>query len=77
MAVGQEEVLPGLVIMEDQESEVMFPRRQVDPSANEEPGLTEAEAASDGGSVRIEGWDASSGSQVGSGSLFQQTRCQP
>lgn len=57
MSVGQEEVLPGLVIMEDQESEVMFPRLQVDLSANEELGLTEVEAASDGGSVRIEGWD--------------------
>ena len=63
--------------MEDQELEVAFLTLKVDPSANEEPGLTEAEAASDGGSVRIEGWNASSGSQVGSGWRFQQTRCQP
>ena len=28
-----------------------------DLTANEELGLTEVEAASDGGSVRIEGWD--------------------
>ena len=57
MAVGQEEVLPGLVIMEDQEPEVAFLTLKVDLSANEEPGLTEAEAASDCGFVRIEGWD--------------------
>lgn len=53
--------------MEDQELEVAFLTLKVDPSANKEPGLTEAEAASGGGSVRIEGWNASSGSQVGSG----------
>ena len=39
--------------MEDQELEVTVLTLKVDPSANEELGLTEAEAASDGGSVRI------------------------
>ena len=53
--VTWEEVLPGLVTMEDQELEVTFLTLKMDPSANEELGLTEAEAASDGGSVRIEG----------------------
>ena len=63
--------------MEDQELEVAFLTLKVDPSANEEPGLTEAEAASDGGFVCIEGWDESLGSQVGSEWRFRQTRCQP
>ena len=43
--------------MEDQELEVAFLTLKVDPSANEELGLTEVEVASDGGSVCIEGWD--------------------
>ena len=43
--------------MEDQELEVAFLTLQVDPSANEELGLAEAEAASDGGSVHIGWWD--------------------
>ena len=55
-----------LVIMEGQELEVAFLTLKGDLTANEELGLTEAEAASDGGSVRIEGWDESLGSQVGS-----------
>ena len=55
--VSLEEVLPGLVTTEGQELEVMFPRLQVDLSANEELELTEVEVASDGGPVRIEGWD--------------------
>jgi len=53
--------------MEVQEPEVAFLTLKVDLTANEELGLTEAEAASDGGSVHIEGWDESLGSQVGSG----------
>ena len=77
MAVGQGEVLPGLVTTAGQEPEVMFPGRQVDLSANKELGLTEVEAASDGGSVHIGWWDASSGSQVGSEWRSRQTRCQP
>ena len=65
------------VIMEGQEPEVIFPGLQGDLTANDEPGLTEAEAASDGGFVCIEGWDESLGSQVGSEWRFRQTRCQP
>ena len=66
-----------LVIMEGQGLEVIFPRLQWDLTANEELGLTEVEAASDGGFVCIEGWDESLGSQVGSEWRFRQTRCQP
>ena len=55
--VSWEEVLPVLVIMEGQEPAVIFRTLQVDLSANWELGLTVAEAASDGGSVRIVGWD--------------------
>ena len=43
--------------MEDQELEEAFLNLKGDLTANEEFGLTEVEAASDGGSVRIEGWD--------------------
>ena len=45
----------GVSDMEDQEPEVAFLTLKVDLSANEEPGLTEAEAASDGGFVLLRG----------------------
>ena len=43
--------------MEDQELEVAFLTLKEDLTASEELELTEVEVASDGGSVRIEGWD--------------------
>ena len=46
-----------LAIMEGQELEVAFLTLKGDLTANEELGLTEVEAASDGGSVHIGWWD--------------------